>query len=123
VRPEFAVLTGWEGALVPMILAGCDGGTHATSAVVPELTRAAFDAAKAGDLATAFALQHRITRVFDVVFGGAEFPEGFRVATGVRGFKMGPSRQPATAEQHAARARLADRVRRLLIEEGIEGIK
>jgi 4-hydroxy-tetrahydrodipicolinate synthase len=123
VRPEFAVLTGWEGALVPMILAGCDGGTHATSAVVPELTRAAFDAAKAGDVTRANELQRRITRVFDLVFGGAEFPEGFRVATGVRGFRMGPSRQPATADQHAARARLADRVRQMLVAEGIDGVR
>jgi len=120
VRPDFSVLTGWEGALVPMILAGCDGGTHATSGIVPELTRAAFDAAKAGDLGRANDLQRRITRIFDLLFGGAEFPEGFRVGATVRGFRMGPSRQPATPDQHAARARLADRIGQALAEEGLE---
>src|SRR5579872_5748761 len=38
-RPEFSFLTGWEAVLVPMIMVGADGGTHATSGVVPELTR------------------------------------------------------------------------------------
>ncbi len=120
VRPDFSVLTGWEGALVPMILAGCDGGTHATSGIVPELTRAAFDAAQAGDLVRANDLQRRITRIFDLLFGGAEFPEGFRVGATVRGFRMGPSRQPATPDQHAARARLADRIGQALAAEGLE---
>ena len=120
VRPDFSVLTGWEGALVPMILAGCDGGTHATSGIVPELTRAAFDAAQAGDIARANDLQRRITRIFDLLFGGAEFPEGFRVGATVRGFRMGPSRQPATPDQHAARARLADRIGQALAAEGLE---
>jgi 4-hydroxy-tetrahydrodipicolinate synthase len=120
VRPDFSVLTGWEGALVPMILAGCDGGTHATSGIVPELTRAAFDAAQAGDLVRANDLQRRITRIFDLLFGGAEFPEGFRVGATVRGFRMGPSRQPATPDQHAARARLAERIGQALAAEGLE---
>src|SRR5512137_1140300 len=36
-RPDFIFLTGWEAVLVPMLLMGCDGGTNATSGVVPEL--------------------------------------------------------------------------------------
>ena len=39
VRPDFCFLTGWDSALVPMLVMGADGGTHATSGVVPELTR------------------------------------------------------------------------------------
>ncbi len=38
-RPDFVFLTGWEAVLVPMLVAGADGGTNATSGVVPELTR------------------------------------------------------------------------------------
>lgn len=38
-RPEFSFLTGWDAALMPMLLVGCDGGTNASSGVVPELTR------------------------------------------------------------------------------------
>src|SRR5512137_672935 len=43
IRPDFSFLTGWEAVLVPMLLVGADGGTHATSGVVPELTRMMFD--------------------------------------------------------------------------------
>ena len=39
LRPDFAFLTGWEAVLVPMLVAGCDGGTHASSGIVPEVTR------------------------------------------------------------------------------------
>ena len=34
-RPDFSFLTGWDAALMPMILLGCDGGTNASSGVVP----------------------------------------------------------------------------------------
>src|SRR3982751_2098221 len=42
-RPDFTFLTGWEAALVPMMLVGANGGTNATSGVVPELMRKLFD--------------------------------------------------------------------------------
>lgn len=119
VRPDFAFLTGWEAALVPMLLIGCDGGTHATSGVLPELTRATYEAATAGDLERANALQRRLTAVFDPLLQGADFPEGVRVGVGLRGFRMGPSRQPASPAQLADRGRLADRLRGLLAECGV----
>ncbi|NQU24044.1 MAG: dihydrodipicolinate synthase family protein, partial [Candidatus Nealsonbacteria bacterium] len=43
-RPDFSFLTGWDAVLMPMLLIGCDGGTNASSGVVPELTRKLFDA-------------------------------------------------------------------------------
>jgi 4-hydroxy-tetrahydrodipicolinate synthase len=120
VRPDFLFLTGWDAALVPMLLVGCDGGTNATSGVLPELTRAVYDAVKAGDLARANALQHRVTTVFDPLLQGADFPEGVRVGVGLRGFRMGPSRQPATAGQLAEREKLAERLRGLLAGCGVK---
>lgn len=111
IRPDFSFLTGWDAALVPMLMIGCDGGTHATSGVLPELTRLVFDTVRAGDIPAAMQLQAKLTAIFDVIFQGADFPEGFRVAAGVRGFAMGASRQPATAAQRQARAALAERIR------------
>ncbi len=119
VRPDFCFLTGWDAALVPMLLVGCDGGTNATSGVLPELTRAVYEAVRGGDLGRANALQHRVTAVFDPLLQGADFPEGVRVGVGLRGFRMGPSRQPATADQVAAREPLAHTLRRLLAECGV----
>src|SRR5688572_29948211 len=60
VRPDFSFLTGWEAVLVPMLVMGVDGGTHATSGVVPELTRAMFDMATTGRLGPAVELQLRL---------------------------------------------------------------
>ncbi|MEX0670991.1 MAG: dihydrodipicolinate synthase family protein [Pirellulales bacterium] len=119
IRPDFLFLTGWDAALVPMLLIGCDGGTNATSGVLPELTRAVYDAVRAGNLERANTLQHRITSVFDPLLQAADFPEGVRVGVGLRGFRMGLSRQPATAEQQADRAKLAERFGLLLAVCGV----
>ena len=119
IRPDFLFLTGWDAALVPMLLVGCNGGTNATSGVLPELTRAVYDAVKVGDLELANSLQHRLTAVFDPLLKGADFPEGVRTGVGLRGFRMGPSRQPATPGQLADRAKLADQLRSLLSSYGV----
>ena len=124
VRPEFSFLTGWEAALVPMLLIGCDGGTHATSGVVPELTRRVYDAIRGGSvdgtgmgpkqLAEAFELQHQLTTIFDTMILGADFPDGFRLGAELRGFQMGRSRQPQSQLQQSQRLALADRIRPLI---------
>lgn len=99
VRPDFAFLTGWDAVLVPMLLAGCHGGTHATSGVVPELTRRIYDLTLAGRVGEAFALQYRLLELFDAIFTASDFPEGFRLAAALRGFEFGAGRQPLTASQ------------------------
>jgi 4-hydroxy-tetrahydrodipicolinate synthase len=114
IRPDFSFLTGWEAALVPMLLAGCNGGTHASSGIVPGLTRSIYDAVRAGQIDQAFDLQRKLTDLFDLVIQGADFPEGFRVAAEVCGFRMGASRQPATESQEADRRALAERIREKL---------
>ena len=107
IRPDFSFLTGWDACLVPMLLAGCDGGVHATAGVVPEVTRAIYDDVKAGRIDAAFARQQHLADLLETTFRGADFPEGFRIAAGLRGFRMGESRQPATEAQRAERKALA----------------
>jgi len=123
VRPDFAFLTGWDAALVPMLAIGCDGGTNATSGVLPEITRAVFDAVRAGRMADALRMQRRITELFDALFLGVDFPEGFRAGVGLRGFRMGASRQPHTAEQRAECDRLAGGVRSILERLGVDAAR
>ena len=98
-RPEFSFLTGWDAALVPMILMGCDGGTNATSGIVPEVTRKLYDLTTGGRLDEAQELQYKLLTLFDAMFYSAEFPEGFRAALKLRGFDVGASRQPLTEDQ------------------------
>ena len=114
IRPDFTFLTGWDPALVPMLAVGCDGGTHATSGVAPELTRRIYDTVRAGDIDAAMGLQRQLVELFDPLIQAPDFPEGFRIGAEARGFKMGVSRQPATEAQTADRRKLAERVRKQL---------
>ena len=100
-RPDFAFLTGWEAVLVPMLLAGVDGGTHASSGIVPEVTRKLFDLTRAGQVDQAMQLQYRLLELFDMLLNSTDFPEGFRLAVQLRGFNMGASRQPFSESQRA----------------------
>ncbi|MFM8415418.1 MAG: dihydrodipicolinate synthase family protein [Planctomycetota bacterium] len=122
MRPDFVFMTGWEAALVPMLLAGCDGGTHATSGVVPELTRAIYDLTRAGRIADAFTLQYRLLDLFDRIFAAGDFPEGFRLAAELRGFRFGSGRQPLAEGQRArlaaAAGGIAERIEAVLVDLG-----
>jgi len=106
VRPDFVFLTGWEAVLVPMLLIGADGGTNATSGVVPELTRKLYDMTRSGQVDEAMQLQFRMLELFDAMLYSADFPEGFRAAVELRGFNVGHSRQPQTERQQFDRAAL-----------------
>ena len=106
VRPDFSFLTGWDVVLIPMMLMGADGGTNATSGVVPELMRKLYDLASAKQWDQAIPLQLRLVELFDLMLLGADFPEGFRAAVELRGFEMGRGRQPMSDKQHVDRAAL-----------------
>lgn len=106
IRPDFTFLTGWEAALVPMLIMGADGGTHATSGIVPELTRRLYDLTVAGNLQEAVPLQLRLIELFDAMLLSADFPEGFRAAVDLRGFDFGRGRQPLSDTQRVDREAL-----------------
>lgn len=99
IRPDFSFLTGWEAVLVPMLIMGVDGGTNATSGIVPEVTRKMWDLTKAGQFDQARAVQLRLLELFDTMLYSADFPEGFRAAAELRGFQFGRSRQPMSESQ------------------------
>ena len=111
-RPDFAVLTGWDAALLPMLAAGAHGGTNATANAAPGAVLAVHDAFAAGDTAAAQEAQRRLTTLFDSLLGVGEFPDGFRLAAEARG-ALPPSaaRLPggggSEADRGAVRAALA----------------
>ena len=78
IREDFSFLTGWDAALVPMLVVGANGGTNATSGVVPELTRAIHRNVVAGNIEEAMKLQYQLLPLFDAMLSIGEFPEGFR---------------------------------------------
>ena len=97
IRPEFSFLTGWDASLMLMLLAGCDGGTNASSGVVPEVTRKLYELTLAGKLDEARQVQYSLVTLFDAMIQGPEFPDGFRLGASLRGFRMGQGRQPQTS--------------------------
>ena len=98
-RPDFTFLTGWEAVLVPMLMIGCDGGTHASSNVVPEVTRKIYDLFRAGNTQAAMSWQFRLLELFDAMLYPFEFPVGFKAAAELRGFHFGVGRLPQTEAQ------------------------
>ena len=118
IRPDFSFLTGWDAALMPMLLVGCNGGTNAASGVVPEVTRKLYDLTVAGKLDEARELQYKLLALFDAMLYSADFPEGFRAAVGLRGFKTGVGRQPLRAQQTEQLVTLRNSLQCLLSESG-----
>jgi 4-hydroxy-tetrahydrodipicolinate synthase len=119
IRPDFSFLTGWDVVLLPMLVMGVDGGTNATSGVVPELMRKLWDLTTAGRLDEARPLQLRIVELFDAMLYSADFPEGFRAAIELRGFNFGKSRQPLSDAQSVDRVALQRVLQCILADFGV----
>ncbi len=116
MRDDFTFLTGWDASLAPMLMIGADGGTNATSGVVPELTRAIHRAVVAGEIETAVKLQYQLIPLFDAMIGLGEFPEGFRAGARSRGWNLGAGRVPLSESQKAAIARTQGEIDALVSE-------
>jgi dihydrodipicolinate synthase/N-acetylneuraminate lyase len=122
VRPErtdFTFLTGWDPVLLPMLRVGCNGGTVASSNVIPEEMVRIFNLYQEGNSDEAMRLQYRILPLFDAMLGHFEFPDGFRAASELRGFSFGHIRQPMTEGQKKSRTAQKEALRTMLTELGI----
>lgn len=115
-RPDFSFLTGWDAALAPMFMIGCNGGTNATSGVVPELTKAIFESCQRGQWDRAMQLQYRLLPLFDAMIGQPEFPEGFRRGARARGWDLGRSRQPLSQDQMRSAQATQEQLSQILSE-------
>lgn len=118
-RPEFTFMTGWEAVLVPMLAVGADGGTNASSGIVPEITRILFDLTQEGKIAEAMKIQYRLIELFDKMLYGTDFPDGFRAGVELRGFKMGQSRQPNSQLQSLDRRQLKKMLECIIADFGL----
>ncbi len=114
MRDDFSFLTGWDAALAPMLMVGADGGTNATSGVVPELTRAIYLAMAAGKIDEAMRLQYQLLPLFDAMISLGEFPEGFRAGVRSRGWDLGLGRVPVSEDQRQQIAAMQNRIDHLI---------
>ncbi len=117
-RPDFSFMIGCEEILVPSLLMGGDGGTLATSGVVPEIIVGMYQAVVDGRLAEAVRLQYSVLDLIRTSVFGAMFPEGMRAAIGCRGFDMGASRTPLAPESRVDVAQVRSIMERHLADLG-----
>ena len=105
-RPDYVVLNGCEEILLPSIIMGANGGTIATSGIVPEIIVELYERAVAEDLDRARELQYRILPLINHMLLGVNFPEGFKTGVRVRGFDVGPPRTVLSGEEREFLQRL-----------------
>jgi 2-dehydro-3-deoxy-D-pentonate aldolase len=118
-RPEFVFLIGCEEILLPSMLMGGDGGTIATSGVVPEVVMKLYRLFREGKVEEATKIQYQLLGLIEVMLTGAEFPEGFRAGMGVRGFRMGRGRQPQSAASRINIEQIGKTIQCLISEHGL----
>ncbi len=92
-RPDFSCMIGCEEILFPSLLMGADGGTIASSGVVPEVIMKLHREFQAGNLAEAQRIQFKLLDLINAMLYGTNFPEGFRAGMSLRGFNLGTTRQ------------------------------
>jgi 4-hydroxy-tetrahydrodipicolinate synthase len=92
-RPDFACLIGCEEILFPTLMMGGDGGTIATSGVVPEVIMKLYNEFLRGNWEEAKRIQFKLLDLINTMLFGINFPEGFRAGMSLRGFNLGTTRQ------------------------------
>ncbi|WP_425058930.1 putative 2-dehydro-3-deoxy-D-pentonate aldolase YjhH [Sporomusa carbonis] len=91
-------LVGREEILAPALTVGASGCMTASSGIIPEIMVGIWDAYHAGDRDKANRLQVSMLSLLRAMFA-VTFPVGFKAALEMRGFEMGPPKQPLSAAE------------------------
>ena len=89
-------LVGREEILAPALTVGACGCMMASAGIIPEIMVGIRDAYQAGDYEKANRIQRAMLPLIRAMFA-APFPAGFKAALELRGFAMGPQKQPFSA--------------------------
>jgi N-acetylneuraminate lyase/4-hydroxy-tetrahydrodipicolinate synthase len=90
---DINVLTGREETLFPCLMVGGKGCVTATAGILPEIMVDLYNAWKNQNYTEAKQLQESILLILRTMFS-LPFPLGFKYAMELRGFNMGPPKQP-----------------------------
>ena len=90
---DIHLLTGREETFFPCLMVGGKGCMTATSGILPEIMVDIYAAWKNQNYAEAKVLQESILLILRTMFS-LPLPLGFKYAMELRGFKMGPPKQP-----------------------------
>jgi dihydrodipicolinate synthase/N-acetylneuraminate lyase len=119
-RPDFACLIGCEEILFPSLLMGADGGTIASSGVVPEVIMKLYREFKAGNWDEAKRVQFKLLDLIEAMLYGTNFPEGFRAGMSLRGFELGSGRHLLSPKEQSDLEDIRAKVACILAECGFD---
>ena len=119
-RPDFTCLIGCEEILFPSLLMGADGGTIASSGVVPEVIMKLYRESLSGHWEEAKRIQFKLLDLIEAMLYGTNFPEGFRVGMALRGFALGTSRQLLSPKEQTDLEQIRARVACILADCGFD---
>ena len=119
LRPEFSFLIGCEEILLASLIMGGDGGTIATSGVVPEMIMKLYNLFLEGRIDQAKQIQYQMLDLIEVMLTEADFPEGFRAGVGVRGFSMGRGRLHKSSASRPNIEQITRTIQCLIAEHGL----
>ncbi|MCP4577411.1 MAG: dihydrodipicolinate synthase family protein [Deltaproteobacteria bacterium] len=92
-KGEMNFLTGREETLLPCLMMGGKGCMTATAGILPEVMVEIYQCFLSKEYERARELQFSILQVIRKMFA-LPFPLGFKIAMEMRGFNMGPPKQP-----------------------------
>lgn len=117
-RPDFSCLIGCEEILLPSLQMGADGGTIATSGVVPEVIMKLYEEFLAGRWDEAKRIQFKLLDLINTMLVGPNFPEGFRAGMSLRGFQLGTTRQLLSPKEQCDLEEIRSRIACILADCG-----
>jgi 4-hydroxy-tetrahydrodipicolinate synthase len=122
VGEQLTFLTGREDTFFPALMLGAKGCMTAMSGILPEVMVGIYRAWKAGDYDKARELQFSVLLLIRACFS-LPFPLGFKIALEVRGFPMGPPKQPLSEAERFQYLTVRSRIQKIMgpMLERIEG--
>jgi len=116
-RRDFAVLTGLDDMLLPVIMMGGDGGITALANVAPQIHREVYDAWTSGDMKRALEAYRRLLKLVEIYDAASSFPTAVKTALKALGAPVKPYVRPPLTEEPPE---VEERIRRILEEAGVK---
>jgi N-acetylneuraminate lyase/4-hydroxy-tetrahydrodipicolinate synthase len=110
---DIHLLTGREETLFACLMVGGKGCMTATSGILPEIMVDIYEAWQKGKYEEARQLQTSILLILRTMFA-LPFPLGFKLAMEMRGFKMGPPKQPLSDAERFKYRNMKTRIERIM---------
>jgi len=113
-KRDFAVFTGLDDLLLPVLMMGGDGGIMALANATPQIHRAVYDAFIAGDLRKALEEWHKLLKLVKVYDYASSFPTAIKTLLKVLNAPIKPyPRPPLTLEKIEVEEKIREIVREL----------